>query len=139
VKTEFCEIVAEAFLATAIERRFREHMGVGTLERRKSKRFPIRRKLQLKMLNKRSTILAGNGETLNISSSGLLFTSDCDPPVGSRVELSIDWPVQLDEKCLVKLVAQGRIIRHQSGEFAVKILSHDFRTQAASPTKERGV
>jgi hypothetical protein len=138
VKTEFCEIVAEAFLATAIERRFREHMGVGTLERRKSKRFPIRRKLQFKTLNKRSETLGGNGETVNISSSGLLFTSDCDPPVGSRVELSIDWPVQLNEKCLLKLVAQGRIIRHESDKFAVKISSHEFRTQAASPAKEMG-
>jgi hypothetical protein len=128
VEIELYEIVAEAFLAQPSRDDSVNIWGVGTLERRKSRRFPIRCKLQFKMLSKRSAILGGNGETVNISSSGLLFTSDCDPPVGSRVELSIDWPVQLNEKCLLKLVAQGRIIRHESNKFAVKISSHEFRT-----------
>ncbi len=54
-------------------------------ERRRSSRFPIERELRYKTLNQRAEILAGSGKTLNISSSGVLFTSDHDLPVGTRL------------------------------------------------------
>jgi hypothetical protein len=102
------------------------------LERRRSARFPIRCKLQSKIYKGRSATLDGNGETLNMSSSGVLFHSDCDCPVAGNIELSIDWPVQPDENCVVKLVIQGRFIRHENSQFAVKIQRFEFRKQAAS-------
>jgi hypothetical protein len=80
-------------------------------ERRRSSRFPIERELRYKTFNQRAEILAGSGKTLNISSSGVLFTSDHDLPVGTRLEVSISWPAQLNEKCLLNLVARGRITR----------------------------
>jgi hypothetical protein len=66
---------------------------LGNLERRRSRRFPIRRKLRVKTSNGRSPVMA-NGETLNISSSGVFFKSDVDLSVGGLVELYIDWPVK---------------------------------------------
>lgn len=95
-------------------------------------RFPIRCKLQFKMSNGGSAIFAGTGETLNMSSSGVLFESDCDSPVGGHIELLIDWPVQLHKDCLLRLVEQGRVVRHENRHFAVKIERFEFRKQAAS-------
>jgi hypothetical protein len=99
-------------------------------ERRRSSRFPIERELRYKTLNQRAEILAGNGKTLNISSSGVLFTSDHDLPVGTRLEVSISWPAQLNEKCLLNLVARGRITRHIRGQLALQIQQYEFRTQS---------
>jgi len=99
-------------------------------ERRRSSRFPIEREVRYKTLNQRTEILSGSGKTLNISSSGVLFTSDHDLPVGTRLEVSISWPAQLNEKCLLNLVARGRITRHNQGQLALQIQQYEFRTQS---------
>ncbi|MBV9296782.1 MAG: PilZ domain-containing protein [Acidobacteriaceae bacterium] len=115
--------------AVAAPRRF-ETMDLGTPERRRSSRFPIERELRYKTLNQRTEILVGNGKTLNISSSGVLFTSDHDLPIGTRLEVSISWPAQLNEKCLLNLVARGRVTRHTKGQLALQIQQYEFRTQS---------
>ncbi|MDQ2713083.1 MAG: PilZ domain-containing protein [Acidobacteriota bacterium] len=99
-------------------------------ERRRSSRFPIERDVRYKTLNQRTETLAGNGKTLNISSSGVLFTSDHDLPVGTRLELSISWPAQLNDRCLLNLVARGRVTRHSEGQLALQIQQYEFRTQS---------
>jgi PilZ domain len=99
-------------------------------ERRRSSRFPIEREVRYKTLNQRTETLAGNGKTLNISSSGVLFTSDHDLPVGTRLELSISWPAQLNDRCLLNLVARGRVTRHNKGQLALQIQQYEFRTQS---------
>lgn len=99
-------------------------------ERRRSSRFPIERELRYKTLNQRAESLAGNGKTLNISSSGVLFTSDHDLPVGTRLEVSISWPAQLNEKVFLNLVARGRVTRHTKGQLALQIQQYEFRTQS---------
>ncbi len=109
--------------------------GVATMERRRSSRFPIEREVRYKTLNQRAEILAGNGKTLNISSSGVLFTSDHDLPVGTRLELSISWPAQLNERCMLNLVARGRITRNNQGQLALQIQQYEFRT-TSRPVKQ---
>ncbi len=99
-------------------------------ERRRSSRFPIERELRYKTLNQRSEILSGSGKTLNISSSGVLFTSDHELPVGTRLEVSISWPAQLNERVMLNLVARGRITRHNKGQMALQIQQYEFRTQS---------
>ena len=108
-------------------------------ERRRSSRFPIEREIRYKTLNQRTELLAGSGKTLNISSSGVLFTSEHDLPIGTRVEIAISWPAQLNEKCLLNLVARGRITRHSKGQLALQIQQYEFRTQSrpGAPSKEK--
>ena len=48
---------------------------------------------------------------------------------GRRIELSINWPAQLDNKCALKLVARGRVVRSQPDCAALEILQHEFRTK----------
>jgi hypothetical protein len=75
-------------------------------------------------------MLSGLGKTLNISSSGVLFTSEHELPVGTRLEVSISWPAQLNERCLLNLVARGRVTRHVRGQLALQIQQYEFRTQS---------
>jgi hypothetical protein len=91
-----------------------KRIEVGTSERESSTRFPIRCKLEFKMSNGRSVIFAGLGDTLNMSSSGVLFESERGCPVGGHTELSISWPLQLNQNCSLKLIAQGRLVRQKN-------------------------
>lgn len=110
-------------------------------ERRRSSRFPIEREVRYKTLSQRSEVIQGSGKTLNISSSGVLFTADHELPVGTRLEVSISWPAQLNEKCLLNLVARGRVTRQDGGNLALQIQQYEFRTQSISSlqAKERAI
>jgi hypothetical protein len=101
-------------------------------DRRHSDRFPIEREVRYRVLNKRGSDEAGEGKSLNISSSGVLFTSQHLLVPGRRMELSISWPAQLNDKCALKLVARGRVIRFERGRTAVEIQQYEFRTQSAT-------
>jgi c-di-GMP-binding flagellar brake protein YcgR len=101
-----------------------------TTERRRSSRFPIEREIRYKTLNQRTELMTGVGKTLNISSSGVLFTSEHDMPLGTRLEVTISWPAQLNDKCLLNLVARGRVTRHAKGQLALQIQQYEFRTQS---------
>lgn len=102
-------------------------------ERRHNDRFPIEREVRYRVLSKRAGEESGDGKTINISSSGVLFTSDHVLLPGRRLELSISWPAQLDGKCPLKLVARGRVVRFEEGRAAIEIQQYEFRTQAANP------
>lgn len=101
-------------------------------ERRRGRRFPIEREVHYKTLNRRFQTCTGNGKTLNISSSGVLFTSDYHLPVGMRVEVSIDWPAHLNERCPLNLVIQGCVVRYPEGQLALNIQKYEFRTQGGT-------
>jgi hypothetical protein len=99
-------------------------------DRRHSDRFPIEREVRYKVLNKRSSEEVGEGKTVNISSSGVLFTVDHILLPGRRMELAISWPAQLNDKCALKLVARGRVVRFEGGLAAIEIQQYEFRTQS---------
>jgi c-di-GMP-binding flagellar brake protein YcgR len=100
-----------------------------SVERRQSDRFPIEREVRYRVLNKRSGDESGEGKTLNISSSGVLFTSQHILRPGRKMELSISWPAQLDNRTALRLVARGRVVRFEHGRAAVEIQQYEFRTQ----------
>lgn len=99
-------------------------------DRRHSDRFPIEREVRYKVLSKRSGEEAGEGRTLNMSSAGVLFTADHQLIPGKRMELSITWPAQLNNKCALRLVARGRVVRSMNGTAALEIQQYEFRTSA---------
>jgi hypothetical protein len=102
-------------------------------DRRHSVRFPIEREVRYRVLNKRSSEEIGDGKTVNISSSGVLFTTDHMLLPGRRMELAISWPAQLNNKTALKLVARGRVVRFEGGRAAIEIQQYEFRTQSSRP------
>jgi hypothetical protein len=70
------------------------------------------------------------GLTVNMSSNGVLFTTDRYLLPGRRLEVSISWPAQLNSKVALKLVARGRVVRSEDGRAAIEIHQYEFRTQA---------
>ena len=107
-------------------------------DRRHSDRFPIEREVRFRVLNKRGGEETGDGKTLNISSSGVLFTSEQMLLPGRRLELSISWPIQLNDLVPLKLVARGRIVRFEQGLAAIEIQQYEFRTQSNAVAARAG-
>lgn len=108
-------------------------MGVPTEQpdRRGAKRLSIERDVQYRVLTRRDGDPEGEGKTLNMSSSGVLFTTKETLLPGRRMELSISWPAQLDNKCALKLVARGRVVRFEGNAAALEIMQHEFRTKSS--------
>lgn len=100
-------------------------------DRRGCERMSIEREVLYRVLGRKDGELAGAGKTVNMSSSGAAFTTVHTLLPGRRVELSIDWPAQLDNRCALKLIARGRVVRFEGDRAAIEILQHEFRTRAA--------
>jgi len=105
----------------------------GKMDRRENSRFPLREGLRYRLLNLRGDRVSGSGSTLNMGSGGILFTTEELLPVGRSVELSVDWPAQLNGNCPLKFVAVGRVIRSEAGQAAVRIERYEFKTRGKLP------
>jgi hypothetical protein len=103
-------------------------------DRRGADRFPIEREVRYKVLSKKSADEAGTGRTVNMSSNGILFTSDHTLIPGRRLEISVSWPAQLNNHTPLKLVARGRVIRSEGGRAAIEIDQYEFRTALRATT-----
>lgn len=101
-------------------------------ERRGADRFPIEREVRYKVISKKNGDESGVGSTINISSNGVLFTTEKLLIPGRRLEVSINWPAQLNNKCALKLVARGRVVRFEQGKAAMEIQQYEFRTSGAA-------
>ncbi|SPE41814.1 Type IV pilus assembly PilZ [Candidatus Sulfopaludibacter sp. SbA3] len=105
----------------------------GMPDRRGSSRFPVREEVRYKILqHSKAQPWIGNGQTLNIGSGGILFTTEEHLPVGRSIEISVNWPARLDGTCPLKFVATGRIVRSDAFKAAVRIERYQFKTRGTS-------
>jgi len=44
----------------------------------------------------------------------------------------VNWPAHLDNRCALKLVASGRVVRTDSTKAAIAIERYEFRTQGST-------
>jgi hypothetical protein len=100
-------------------------------DRRDDRRYPIELELQYKILARSRTHLQGGGRTLNMSSGGILFGGDQNLPAGAFVELSIHWPVLLQNTCPLTLLIVGRVVRCEDQTVAIKTSRYEFISRPA--------
>ena len=101
----------------------------GLPDRRGTIRFPIREDVRYRIVHYKTEIVSGSGTTLNISSGGILFTTAEKLPVGSKVDLSVNWPVWLDDICPLQFVVTGHVVRAESKQAVVRIDHYRFKTR----------
>jgi hypothetical protein len=104
-------------------------------ERRAKSRFEIERELRYKVLVSEQVVGGGAGCTLDISSGGVAFISDRQFQIGDFIELSISWPVLLEDRCPMRLTVFGRVLRVQGVRVACTVDRHEFRIQARTDAK----
>jgi hypothetical protein len=98
----------------------------------------LEREIRFTILGKRHSNDECIGKTINISSTGVLFTTDRILFPDDRLEISISWPAKLDGIHQLKLVAKGRVKRLERGRAAVAFERYVLRTQAISPLPRKG-
>src|SRR5258705_1316153 len=102
-------------------------------DRRASNRLPIERDVRYKVLGGKKTVKqVGMGKTLNMSSGGVLFTTESALPEGERVELAVSWPAQLNDVLPLKLVAMGRLVRTDDNSAAISIERYEFKHRGSN-------
>lgn len=101
-------------------------------ERRNKRRFQIEQDVRYKMLYGQRIAETGNGKTMNISSGGVWFTTESMLTAGMPVEVSMTWPVLLNDNCPMKLMIYGCVVRSNERGAAVAIERYEFRTQGRS-------
>ena len=106
-------------------------LKTGERERRIKRRFQIEQEVRYKMLYGQRIAETGTGKTRNISSGGLWFSTENILTAGMPVELSMTWPVLLNDSCPMKLMIYGCVVRSTDKGAAVAIERYEFRTQGS--------
>jgi c-di-GMP-binding flagellar brake protein YcgR len=104
-------------------------LNSGERERRMKRRFHIEQDVRYKMLYGQRIAETGTGKTANISSGGVWFTTESMLTTGMPVEVSMNWPVLLNDSCPMKLMIYGCVVRSNEKGAAVAIERYEFRTQ----------
>jgi hypothetical protein len=124
-------------MAAGMRRRIIVHGNAKRLnpreDRRSGRRFPIVLPVTYRVLRVGFTTEINNGETLNISSSGVAFTTRKSLLADTPVELSVDWPAMLDGALPLRLVIRGYVVRTDGDFVALSIESYQFRTRKIPP------
>ena len=85
--------------------------GRADREKRTKRRFQIDQEVRYKMLYGQRIAETGVGRTMNVSSGGVWFSTENMLTSGMPVELSMNWPVLLNESCPMKLMIYGCVVR----------------------------
>jgi hypothetical protein len=101
------------------------------IDRRGSDRASMKREVWYKILRNNNEEEIGKGTTVNMSSSGVLFSPGQMIDVGSCLELRISWPAPLNANMALKLVVQGTVVRYHDGGAAIEIQHCEFCTQGS--------
>jgi hypothetical protein len=93
-------------------------------------RFPLAREVQYKVLEDNRVVATGTGTSVNMSSGGVAFTVEHTLPAGAFIEVSISWPILLDDVCPMRLVSFGKLIRCTTSRAVASVVRYEFRTQS---------
>jgi hypothetical protein len=97
-------------------------------DRRTGRRFPLRLSVWYRSIGDPVSSTWTPGESVNISRSGLLFTTPEPVNRGQSVEALIAWPVFLDKRVPLKLVIKGPVVRSTADGTAMSFGRYEFRT-----------
>ena len=100
---------------------------VTVTEQRKNQRFELR--LPFQIVGSGAHVKA-SGETRNVSSSGVLFTSKSPVPIGDPIEYLITFPKAPGARSEVRLRCVGKVLRQaEETAFAATLERYEFVRQ----------
>jgi hypothetical protein len=113
------------------------------IEQRKSRRFELR--LPLELLRTGSVKTQLSGETMNVSSVGVLFFLEADVSPGNAIEYLITLPTAPNAD-FVRIRCLGKVVRVDGAEVAATLERYEFirapkqsKAESASQDPRSGV
>jgi hypothetical protein len=98
-------------------------------EQRKHQRFNLRLPFQIVGSGKS---VKTTGETKNVSSAGVLFTSEAPVAIGDPIEYVITFPKAPGSRSEVRLRCVGKVLREDTeSAFAATLERYEFQRQPA--------
>lgn len=98
--------------------------------RREKRRFPMDLGVRYRRVKGKRILAVGVGNTVEVSSNQIRFTTQWPLLPGDRVQLAVDWPVKLDNSVLMKLEIYGCVVESESGTATMEIARYDLRTRS---------
>src|SRR5678816_1113615 len=98
------------------------------MEQRKHQRFELRLPFEVVTNGSRSKV---RGETKNVSSAGVLFTTESQLPVGESIEYMITFPRTPGARKDVRLRCVGKVVREDNQSFAASLERYEFVREPA--------
>jgi hypothetical protein len=92
------------------------------IERRRHRRYPIKIRVEYSLPDRH-----GLAVTCDICSGGVYIDTPDLLPVGKRIQLSLDWPAELDGRHALRLIITGKVLRCSQQGAAVSILRYEYR------------
>ena len=96
-------------------------------ERRLKARYPLELNVRFQTMDAAGPV-AGVGQTINMSSSGMFLTCANEIPEGSRLKLFIEWPSLLNGTTPLQLITVGTVVRCTEIGVSIVFESYQFRT-----------
>jgi hypothetical protein len=98
-------------------------------ERRVKSRYPLELNVRYQTMGAAGPG-AGAGQTLNISSSGMLLACASNIPEGTRLKLYVEWPSLLNGTTPLQLITVGTVVRCTQIGISVVFDSYQFKTMS---------
>jgi hypothetical protein len=98
-------------------------------ERRVKSRYPLELKVRFQTMGAAGPV-AGIGQTLNMSSSGMLLACASEIPEGTRLKVFIEWPSLLNGTTPLQLITVGTVVRCTQIGVSIVFDSYQFRTMS---------
>jgi len=93
-------------------------------EQRKNQRFDLKLPFEIIRTGTNGPMV---GETKNVSSSGVLFTSEASVAVGEPIEYMITFPKPANSRAAVRLRCVGTVLREDAeSKFAATLERYEF-------------
>jgi hypothetical protein len=96
-------------------------------ERRVKSRYPLHLNVHYQTLGTDCRI-GDIGQTVNLSSSGVLLTCSGNIREGDKVRAVIEWPSLLNGSIPLQLITVGIVVRRQGTRLAIAFEGYQFRT-----------
>jgi hypothetical protein len=98
-------------------------------ERRVKSRYPLELNVRYQTMGAAGPV-AGVGQTVNMSSSGMFLTCASNIREGARLKLFIEWPSLLNGTTPLQLITVGTVVRCTEIGISVVFESYQFRTMS---------
>ena len=102
-------------------------MSLRVNNRRTGNRYAVSAPVQYRAAVPTLESLWKSCHTRDMSASGILIDASYAAPVGSTLELAIDWPGLYHGKPMIRLFLIGTVARVDDSGTALRIVNHEFR------------